>query len=253
VSAAGPPASGIYEGWVHHRRQGPIEHGFRYRLYMPLFDLDELPEILDRHPLWSARRPAPVRFRRSDFLPGRPGSLSDAARSLVAERTGRRPDGPVLLLAQPRYLGVGFNPIAVYYLYGSGGALEAMIGEVTNTPWGERQEYVIAAEGSGPLRGRFAKRLHVSPFMPMEQTYEWSATAPGEALRLGIASEQEGRPVFAATLSLRRHPVTTSTLTRALVSYPPMTIATLARIYWNAMRLRLKGAPLHRHPEGGRA
>jgi DUF1365 family protein len=33
-----------------------------------------------------------------------------------------------------------------------------------------------------------------------------------------------------------------------LVRYPPMTVATLLRIYANALRLRLKGATYHPHP-----
>jgi hypothetical protein len=34
---------------------------------MAYLDLAELPEVLDRVPLWSARRPAPAWFRRSDY------------------------------------------------------------------------------------------------------------------------------------------------------------------------------------------
>ena len=71
-----------------------------------------------------------------------------------------------------------------------------MIAEVTNTPWGERRCYVLEAGADG-LRGEFAKRLHVSPFMPMEQTYEWSASEPGERLGVSIANRDErGRSVF---------------------------------------------------------
>ena len=61
-------ASAIYEGWVAHRRLAPVPHSFRYRIFMPLLDLDELPEVLDPIPLWSARRPAPAWFRRRDYL-----------------------------------------------------------------------------------------------------------------------------------------------------------------------------------------
>ncbi len=45
-------ASALYEGWVRHRRHEPVEHEFRYRLFMSYLDLDELPEVLDRLPLW---------------------------------------------------------------------------------------------------------------------------------------------------------------------------------------------------------
>ena len=52
-------ASALYEGWVRHRRMEPVEHEFRYRLFMAYLDLDELPELLDGVPLGppAARRP----------------------------------------------------------------------------------------------------------------------------------------------------------------------------------------------------
>ena len=123
--------SAIYEGWVAHRRTSPVAHSFRYRIFMPLFDLEELPELLDDIPMWSARGLAPAHFRRSDYLGDPSTSLADAARDLVAERTGTRPPGPVRLLANPRYWGVGLNPVAFYYLYGHGpgAGVEAMIAE----------------------------------------------------------------------------------------------------------------------------
>ena len=78
--------SAIYEGWVAHRRFGSVPHSFRYRVFMPLFDLDELPGVLDPIPLWSARRPAPARFREADHLRVGEGPL--AMRARVARVTG---------------------------------------------------------------------------------------------------------------------------------------------------------------------
>ena len=253
AGAGGPIAQGsaIYEGWVAHRRREPIEHAFRYRVFMPLLDLDELPEILDGVPLWSARRAAPARFRRSDYLGDPSVPLADAARDLVAERTGRRPNGTVRLLANPRYWGVGFNPVAFYYLW-DGDDLKAMIAEVTNTPWGQRRSYVLEAGPDG-LAGGFEKLLHVSPFMPMEQSYEWRASEPGERLAVSIKNrDPAGREVFEASLALRRSELTPASLRRLLLRYPPMTISTILRIYLNAIKLKLKGAPYFSPPREDR-
>ncbi len=222
---------------------------------MTLLDLDELPQALDRHRLWSARRPAPIRFRRSDHLgdPERP--LHEAVRDLVAQRTGERPGGPVRLLTTLRSLGVGYNPVSFYYLHGDdGNRVEAMVAEVTNTPWGERHEYVMVRDGrgGGPLRGTFAKRMHVSPFLPMDQTYRWTATAPGARLGVTIAACQGGVEVFEASISLRRRELSRGEMTRAILTRPPAALSTLARIYAHAVRLKLKGAPYHPNPAAGR-
>ena len=50
----------VYEGWVRHRRFEPVDHQFRYRIYMMYLDLEELPQVFDPYWLWSARRPCPV-------------------------------------------------------------------------------------------------------------------------------------------------------------------------------------------------
>jgi DUF1365 family protein len=238
--------SAIYEGWVVHRRLRPVQHGFRYRIFMPLLDLAELPEVLDGFPLWSARRPAPAWFRTRDFLSDASEPLEDAARGLVADRLGHRPAGAVRLLAHPRYLGVGFNPVSFLFCHAPSGALEAVVAEVTNTPWGERHAYVLdAREG---MRGEIDKSMHVSPFMGMDQRYQWWTTSPGDRLGIGFRNLEDGEPAFEATLALQRRELSRPLMTRLLRTYPPMTIATLARIYLQALRLRARGAPWFAHP-----
>jgi hypothetical protein len=244
--------SAIYEGWVAHRRRGPVAHSFRYRVFLPLVDLGELPELLDPIPLWSARRPAPARIRCGDFLGDGPLPLAERARDLSQESIGHRPAGAVKLLANPRYLGVGFNPVSFVFLYGHGASsVEAVIAEVTNTPWGERHSYALdgrARDSSGQIRVGFEKAMHVSPFLPMEQSYEISVTDPGERLRIVIRNLEAGSEVFTATMALRRRELTRARMAGLLLRYPPSTIATLARIYANAAMLGLKGARFHPHP-----
>ena len=240
-------ASALYEGWVVHRRLAPPRR-FRYPVWMALLDTDELPEAFDRHPLWSARRPAPVRWRERDFLPG-DGTLADRARIVAAEHLGVAPPGPVRLLASPRVLGVGFNPVSFTYLHRVDGSPAAVIAEVTNTPWGERHRYVASWKSGTPAaRATFAKRIHVSPFMPMEQTYELEAGAPAERLAIAIASRQDGRQVFEARLELRRRELSRRQMTRMLARYPLSGAATLARIYGHALRMWLGGVQHHPHP-----
>lgn len=243
--------SAIYEGTLRHRRLRPVEHRFAYPVWMLLLDLDELPGALDAHPLFSARRPAPVRFRAEDHLAGDAElPLAERARKLVRERTERHPAGPVRLLTSPRFLGFGYNPVSFFYLYSADAeTVEAVIAEVTNTPWGDRHAYVLPSSGAGgPITGTLEKRMHVSPFMPLDQSYEWRAGIPGEDVRIRIANRDRGEKVFEADLAMRRRPLERAGMNRVLLRHLPQVPATVARIYANALRLRRKGLPVHPRP-----
>jgi DUF1365 family protein len=249
-------ASAVYEGWIRHRRFEPVEHEFRYRLFLMYLDLDELPEVLDRYPLWSARRPAPARFRRADFIgdPERP--LAECARDAVEQKTGRRPAGPVRMLANLRTLGHVFNPVCFYYCFDGSEQVEAVVADVNNIPWGERHPYVLARDGrqGTVLAQELDKALHVSPLMAMDQTYAFRAGEPGERLSVQIESrpnDGDGK-AFDATLSMRRRELSGSLLSWMLLRYPAMSLQVVAKIYAQALRLKLKGAPYFPHPAGKR-
>ncbi|MFL5872363.1 MAG: DUF1365 domain-containing protein [Solirubrobacterales bacterium] len=252
-------ASAAYEGWVRHRRFEPVEHEFRYPLFLMYLDLAELPGVLDPFPFFSARRRALARFRREDFMgdPERP--LDECVRDAVAEVTGARPTGPVRLLAGLRCFGHSFNPVSFYYCFDPAGEqVEAVVADVKNIPWGERHPYVLArGERRGTVLGdEFEKSFHVSPLMGMDQTYAFRATEPGDRLVAHIESRPRAEAAagksFDATLSLRRRPLSRRTLTGLLARYPAMSLQVVAKIYAQSLRLKLKGAKYHPHPDGSR-
>ena len=246
--------SAIYEGWIRHRRFRPVEHSFRYRLFLPYLDLEELPELLDPYPLWSARGPAPARFDRADFMGDPRRALAECARDEVERETGARPAGPVRLLANVRDLGHVFNPVSFYYCFDERDErVEAVVADVNSIPWGERRAYVLGrgARNGRVLREELAKEMHVSPFIGMDGDYDWRVSEPGERLLVHIdETGAEGEHVFDATLSLRRRELSRARLARMLVRYPAMSLQVVAKIYGQALRLRLKGARWFPHPDG---
>jgi len=245
-----PLQSAIYEGWVRHRRFTPTGHAFRYKLFMMYLDLDELPQLFHGHLIWGCERPALGSFHRADYLgdPTRP--LKDAVADVVEARLGRRPRGAVRLLTHLRYFGYAFNPISIYYCF-DGARLDAIVLEVTNTPWGERHCYVLdaAAAGSGRcLRFCEPKAFHVSPFMAMDFTYRFALGIPGDRLVTHMDCVADSGTTLDATLCLQRQPWNRSTLTRTLLRFPWMTVKVVAAIYWQSLRLWWKRIPYVPHP-----
>lgn len=244
----------IYEGRVRHTRISPVRHRFRYRMFMMYLDLAELPGVFEKRWLWSTRRSAVARFRRSDHLGPADQSLDQSVRDLVESETGRRPAGPIRLLTNLSYFGYCFNPVSFYYCFdATGERLETIVSEVNNTPWGERDTYVLPAEqsngGSRALRFQPKKSMHVSPFMPMDVDYDWSFTTPLEHMKVYMANYKDGDRFFDVSMSLQRREIGAASLARVLMVFPFMTVKVIGAIYWQALKLWLKRCPLYIHPD----
>jgi DUF1365 family protein len=237
--------SALYEGTIVHHRHTPVEHRFTRRLVLPLVDLDEIDECVGLHPLWSVEKKNIVSFWRRDYLPGSAGPLKAAVHDLVEERLGWRPAGPVSMLAHPRTWGWLFNPIALYYCYDAAGdEVEALVAEVTNTPWHERHVYVVARPGSH----RFAKELHVSPFFDMDMDYELTYEAPGPGLSLSMRVARGDDVLFDAGMRLQRREASRLALGRLIWGAPFSTMRVSGAIYREALSLWWAGTPFVPHP-----
>lgn len=242
--------SAIYRGSVRHRRKTPGQHHFQYQVFMVYLDLAEMDHVFDGSRLWSCSRPTLAWMRREDYLDGH-GKLDTEVRQRVEDETGSWPTGPIRVLTNLRYFGFIINPITVYYCFEEDGKhLQALLLEVTNTPWKEKTVYVLPCDPNRrKQRISFEKSLHVSPFMPMDMTYRWYSNTPDARLAIHLENYQAREKWFDATLALQRVEITGSTLRSTLLQHPFMTLKVVSAIYWQAAKLYFqRRASFFRHP-----
>ena len=235
--------SWIMDGSVRHRRFIPVEHQLNVPLFMPCIDLDQI-DTLEKQVWGFGRRWWHwARFRREDYVGE--GDLKQAVLDKVTDLTGDTIQGRVKAVIHLRYLGLYFSPVNFYYVYDHEENWRYLLAEVSNTPWNERHYYVVPAEKADNFI--HGKAFHVSPFNPIDQQYQWRV----KPLSLGVKvhlSCQRGEKQFDATLSMKPHAFTSKNLIKKLVRTPLMALKVVTGIYWHALKLWVKGAPVYSHP-----
>jgi uncharacterized protein len=246
-------SSGLYVGTVMHERSFPRRHRLSYGVWYLLVDLDELPE-LDRHvPGFGHNRAAAVSVHDADHGARDGSPLRPWIDARLAEAGVDLEGGAVRLLTFPRIFGYVFNPISVWFCHGPDDDLRAILYEVSNT-FGERHGYLVPV-GSGDVTGNdrarslrsvFGKQLYVSPFIDMAATYDFTTRVPDERVSVVVRETAAGGRVLVATLNASRRPLTGRALASVLARYPLLTLKVIGGIHWEALKLRLKGAPYRR-------
>ncbi|KNG94733.1 DUF1365 domain-containing protein [Pseudaestuariivita atlantica] len=235
-------------GQTWHGRKGATGNGFRYSIDYVLLDAEA-----------PARAPWPFRRNGRGLVSlhdrdhgGAPGDGRGAvwAREVLAEHqvTGvERID----LLAQPRVLGYVFNPVSFWLARDVGGALIAVIAEVTNT-FGDRHSYLCRHADLSPIRPTdrlsAVKLMHVSPFQPIEGGYVFRFDITDE--RIGVWIDySHGKGGVYATLTGKRRPLGTAAMLRAMLRRPLGARRVMGLIHWQALKLWWKGARYRARPE----
>ena len=306
--------STLLVGRVWHTRFRPVKHAFTYPLFMFGIELDEehmfaqhlwplslIMNFSPRHHLCNGEGMTDDDKNKNNKL------LRERIYTLVKERTNGYLQPTVAshrvwLVTHLSYYGYCFNPVSFYYLLNrSTGRMEAVVAEVFNTPWIEMYAYVLHPTSIDKVRYtrrttmpqssfndddsssstmltnfKFPKTFHVSPFMEMDYTYDWTfggqdqvATPNNEngnnhdTLRITTAmvlnddnnnnnndNNNNNGTQFSATVRLHRAGLHPLKLAWQLAHFPCYCVLIQAWIHFEAFWLFVKGVPYQPHPQG---
>jgi DUF1365 family protein len=237
------PVARLYAGRVGHVRHAPAVHKFEYRIWMMAVDVDGIDQLkswLFRHNRFGLLS---LHDKDHGFRDAR--SLRAFAEQTLAAAGLGAFAARITFVTMPRFLGYAFNPISFYFCHDAAGKLGAVVHQVKNT-FGDQVSYVMPVSGAD-LRGRAAKRMHVSPFFDMQGGYKFALTAPAEKLNVSIVYGTETEKRMTAWMTLERRPWRDAA--RLLLEMPLTPLKVIFAIHWQALKLFvLRGAKFHGVP-----
>ena len=242
-------------GQVRHTRLRPAHHAFAYDTYflmLPMRSLRAGCQAADQAntPL-AINRFGGISFYDADHGDGRTPEQGGALawlEALLHNEEISDADGEIWLHCYPRVWGFAFKPVSFWYCHQKNGALRAVIVEVNNT-FGERHCYLLDRPSYG-VEQQAAKVFHVSPFCPVEGGYRFRFMVNPDRTRTVARIDYDDAlgPLVQTSVSGALELVTSQSLRRALWHYPAMTLAVVARIHWQALRLFIKKVPFFSKP-----
>jgi len=243
-------AASLYPGKVMHHRMKPKVHRFSYSVFTLLIDLDQLDAARRLSRWFSVNRFNLLSFHERDHGPRDGSSLRRHVENVLQQKLVAKPSR-ILLLAYPRLLGYGFNPLSVFYAYDENDHLSAIVYEVRNT-FGGLHTYALPVEpgqfSEAGVRQNQRKEFYVSPFISMEQEYHFRMLPPGETVRVRILEKDRQGPLLSATFSGKAVPLSSSSILKECVRVPFLTAKVILAIHWQAFKIWLKRVPFHPRP-----
>lgn len=159
------------------------------------------------------------------------------------------------LIAVPRFMGIGFNPLSMWYVYDTSDRVIAMVAEVSNT-FGHWHHYVHHQDGQPltfPIIACADKVFHVSPFLPMPLQYRFRVQPPnalGNYQLLIEENDAQGQRILTAVHTGKN--CDKATLWQCLWQQGSSALGILIGIHWHAFKLWRKKAMFYRTPTAQR-
>ncbi len=234
---------------VFHGRKGKIKNAFTYKADYVLLDISQdttsWPTAMshDRFNLWT--------IRDKDYGQGN-STLQAYAHQLANEcAIPVQAHAHIQLLTMPACLGFSFNPISFWLFKNKHNQLIATVAEVTNVGR-DRHSYLCKNAHFSPITPKdtisIDKAMHVSPYHPLHGRYEFQFDVNESTVNIGIFYKSPTKGGMVANLSGHLAPLSTKEIIISSLRLPFGALRVMFLIYFQALKLKMKGAHFRRRP-----
>ena len=243
-------------GLVKHQRDKPKRNGFTTGACFVRLVFSRTPALKQAHTYPVIDGKGLVSVSAHNYGPETHSMKFPEFVQQLAERmetaTGESLNGPVHLHTFPKVLGYVFNPVSFWYFHDESQLCRVILCEVNNT-FGERHFYLLnAPNSSSPLnKGMLLhskKEFHVSPFFPVSGRYEFRFVSSADHTLARINYFEGSVQQLSTSVSGKLLHPSTPLWGRTLMKYGWFTLAVVAKIHWQAVKLLIKGAKYHGKP-----
>lgn len=227
----------LYDCEVMHHRVSPANHAFKYRVFMFCLNLEELDSAHRELRLFSRNR-----FNWFSYFDKDHHDLKSFLVSKNIQWNGR-----AIILTNARTLGHVFNPISFYFCFDENENPQCAVAEVCNTHK-ERKLYLLDNDclENDTFRLRTPKYFYVSPFSELDTEFEFIFKLPSHFMQMRVDDYKQDKRILLSALTGTRKPLTDLNLLWYGLRFPLITVKVITLIYWQALKLRLKGLPFWR-------
>jgi len=244
--------------WVrsssYHARRGATQNSFRYNVDYVLVPVHE--PIRIKSAFLKHNKFGLYSFHDKDHGPIVKGAekrtIADTAKQIIdSENLGQVCNGNIWLYTQPRFLGFVFNPVSFWFFFDKQEDLRVVLAEVNNRAGG-RHFYICRHDDFAPIKSKdriqVKKIFHVSPFQDIEGEYTFRFVFKGNKIGGWIDYEAENKGLY-ATLSGHISDLQNRKLFASALLRPFGAIRVVWLIYWQALKLKSKGAKFRSAPK----
>lgn len=244
-------AINILKTKVYHKRHFPKVNAFSYTTYYLQVPLNLISKIKSTFKL-GLNKPGLMGFYNKDHGYRNGENLNKWLNDQYQE-VGIIPQQNITLITMPRIMGYVFNPVSFWLSLDNDNSLRSVLCEVNNT-YGESHNYICCETDHAAINPEkyyeLEKCFHVSPFLERAGYYRFKFDISENCVRIIIKLyDEKDRLKLTTSLCGYQQKLTTLRALHYYATIPLMTLKVVSLIYWQAIKLKLKGLPFINKPQ----